>query len=86
MVILDSGHKRDHVLEELRCYSPRVSSGQYLIVEDTNLNGNPVRPDFGPGPMEAVEEFLADHPEFTRDRSREKFLLTYNPGGYLLRS
>jgi cephalosporin hydroxylase len=86
MVILDSGHQRDHVLEELWCYSPRVSSGQYLIGEDTNLNGNPVRPEFGPGPTEAVEEFLAEHPEFTRDRAREKFLLTYNPGGYLLKS
>jgi cephalosporin hydroxylase len=86
MVILDSTHKRDHVLAELRCYSPRVSPDQYLIVEDTNLNGNPVRPDFGPGPTEAVREFLAEHPEFTPDRSREKFLLSYNPGGYLLKA
>jgi cephalosporin hydroxylase len=86
MVILDSAHGRDHVLAELRAYAPRVSSGHYLVVEDTNLNGNPVRPDFGPGPMEAVEEFLRDHPEFTVDRSREKFMMTYNPGGYLLKS
>jgi cephalosporin hydroxylase len=86
MVILDAGHKRDNVLAELKAYAPRVSSGQYLIVEDTNLNGHPVRPDFGPGPMEAVEKFLREHPEFTPDRSREKLLLTYNPNGYLLKA
>jgi cephalosporin hydroxylase len=74
------------VLAELELYGSRVSSGQYLIVEDTNLNGHPVRADFGPGPMEAVQEFLEGHPEFTPDRSREKFLLTYNPSGYLLRA
>jgi cephalosporin hydroxylase len=88
MVILDSGHRCEFVLEELRRYAPLVSPGQYLIVEDTNVNGHPVRPDFGPGPMEAVQEFLRDDElgrEFVPDRSREKFLLTFNPSGFLLR-
>jgi len=82
MVLLDSDHSKDHVLAELRIYGELVTPGSYLIVEDTNL-GHPVRPDFGPGPMEAVEEFLAERGDFARDRSREKFLLTFNPGGYL---
>jgi cephalosporin hydroxylase len=53
-----------------------------LIVEDTII-GHPVLPDFGPGPMEAAEEFLSDNPDFASDRGREKFYLTLNPKGYL---
>jgi cephalosporin hydroxylase len=84
VVILDSDHRKAHVLAELAAYSQFVTPGSYLIVEDTNL-GHPVRPDFGPGPMEAAAEFLADHPEFANDPSREKHLLTFNPRGYLRR-
>lgn len=83
LVILDSNHERDHVLDELRLYAPLVSPGSYLIVEDSNINGHPVLPDFGPGPAEAVEEFLRETDDFSVDRSREKFFLTFNPGGYL---
>ncbi|MCY4074716.1 MAG: CmcI family methyltransferase [Acidobacteria bacterium] len=85
MVLLDSDHRRDHVLAELEAYAPLVSRGSYLVVEDTNLNGHPVEPDHGPGPMEAVEAFLARHPEFAHDASLDKFLLTFNPRGFLRR-
>lgn len=85
MVVLDSNHSRDHVLRELEAYGPLVTPGCYLVVEDTNVNGNPVLPDHGPGPMEAVEEFLATTDDFEVDRSRENRLLTFNPGGYLKR-
>lgn len=83
LVILDSNHECRHVLDELRLYGPLVSPGSYLIVEDSNINGHPVVPDFGPGPAEALELFLGETDEFTVDRSREKLLLTFNPGGYL---
>jgi cephalosporin hydroxylase len=85
MVILDSDHSRDHVLAELNAYSPVVTEGSYLIVEDTNVNGRPVFPRFGPGPHEAVEAFLRGGAAFTRDEECEKFFLTFNPGGYLKR-
>ena len=85
MVILDSDHSKEHVLDEMRAYAPYVSRGSYLIVEDTNINGHPVLPDFGPGPWEAVEEFLQDNDQFEVDRSREKLLMTFNPMGYLRR-
>ena len=85
MVILDSDHSAVHVGAELDAYRGLVSPGCYLIVEDTNVNGHPVVPDHGPGPMEAVEAFLPNAPEFVVDRDRERFMLSMNPGGYLRR-
>src|SRR5829696_2870122 len=62
---------------------PLVTPGSYLVVEDTNVNGHPVYEAFGPGPMEAVQDFLKERDDFEADRSREKFLFTFNPGGWL---
>jgi cephalosporin hydroxylase len=83
LVILDSDHARDHVLEELRIYGSLVSPDSYFVVEDTNVNGHPVFAEHGPGPMEAVDEFLAENDEFEIDLAREKFFLTFNPRGFL---
>jgi cephalosporin hydroxylase len=83
MVILDSDHSKEHVLDELTCLKDMVTPGSYMIVEDTNINGHPVFPDFGPGPMEAVQEFLAKNDEFIVDTSMERLMLTANPRGYL---
>lgn len=83
MAVLDSDHSRDYVLDEMRNYAQFITSGSYLIVEDTDVNGHPICPDHGPGPSEAVACFLVTHPEFEVDTSREKFMLTQNPGGYL---
>jgi cephalosporin hydroxylase len=83
LVILDSDHSRDHVLKEMHAYHELVTPGSYMVVEDTNINGHPVLPMFGPGPMEALNEFMAGNKEFAVDESREKFLLTFNPRGFL---
>jgi cephalosporin hydroxylase len=85
MVVLDSDHSKDYVLKEMEHYAKHVTSGSYLIVEDSDVNGHPICPDHGPGPAEAITEFLKTHPEFEVDLSREKFLMTQNPGGYLRR-
>jgi cephalosporin hydroxylase len=85
MVVLDSDHRKEHVAAELRLYAPLVSVGCYLIVEDTNINGHPVVRDFGPGPWGAVADFMRGNSRFEIDRDCERFLLTFNPGGYLRR-
>jgi cephalosporin hydroxylase len=86
MVVLDSDHHAPHVAAELEAYHDLVTPGSYLIVEDTVVNGHPVEPLFGPGPLEALQPFLAAHPEFTVDRHRERLGMTFNPGGWLRRS
>lgn len=86
MVVLDADHASDHVLAELRLWADHVTPGSYLIVEDTNINGHPVFPGFGPGPAEALAVFLAERDDFAADMEREKFMMTWNPGGYLKRT
>ena len=85
MVILDADHSASHVAAELAAYHDLVSVGCYLVVEDGNVNGHPVLPEWGPGPTEAMEAFLADRDDFVADLDRERFLLTLNPNGYLRR-
>lgn len=87
LVIHDGDHSREHVLADLRAYSKYVSTGSYLVVEDTisdlfrsgdglgNVNG----------PLRAVERFVREDPSFAVDLDREFFLLTCNPQGYLKR-
>lgn len=83
MIILDSDHSKNHVLKEMQIYEKFVTKDSYLIVEDTIVNGHPVEPNFGEGPMEAVDEFLKTHDDYKIDKDKEKFLLTWNPNGYL---
>jgi cephalosporin hydroxylase len=85
MVWLDSNHEEEYVLQEMNLYSQFVSKESYLIVEDTNLNGNPVWWGFGSGPAEAVKKFLAQTDDFKVDRECERYYLSFNPGGYLKR-
>jgi cephalosporin hydroxylase len=87
MVILDDDHMERHVLEELMTYGWLTTVGQYLVVEDTNVNGHPVLTGFGGGPREALARFLGEWPgeSFLVDRKREKYLVTNNPGGWLRR-
>jgi cephalosporin hydroxylase len=73
------------VRAELDAYAGLVAEGCYLVVEDTIVNGNPILPDFGPGPGEAVASWIETHPEFEIDRSREHLMATFHPGGYLRR-
>lgn len=73
MLILDDGHSEEHVFAELELWGPMLRTGDYLVVEDTNLGG----------PLWGLERYLAKHPgRFARDESRERLLMTQNPKGY----
>jgi cephalosporin hydroxylase len=83
LVLLDSDHSQMHVEAELAAYAPLVPVGCYVIVEDSNIGR--IRKDLLPGPLQAIERFLARTDEFEVDREREKFLVTFNPSGFLRR-
>lgn len=82
LVIEDSAHTFDNTLNVMRTYGPLIKPGGYMIVEDGNchhgLDAGPY-----PGPYEAIEAFMQENDSFVIDRSREDFLLTWNPKGFL---
>ncbi len=90
MVMLDSYHTHEHVLNELHAYAPFVEKGQYLICGDTVVEYIPPqlhRPrPWGPGnnPATAVKEFLSETDRFVVDEKiDQRLLLSCHPGGYL---
>jgi cephalosporin hydroxylase len=90
MVILDSLHTHDHVLAELRAYSPLVTEGQFLVVADTGVGVKEAqrlhfdRWDATNNPMTAMQAFLKESDRFEPDPFYNgKLLLTSSPGGYL---
>jgi len=95
LVTLDSLHTKDHVLKELKLYSQFVSLGSYIVVQDTywDLMPSSMKKELiargwsvsKRGPLEAVKEFLKTNNNFKIDKSKEKFLLTWYPSGYLKR-
>ncbi len=84
LIIEDSAHTYENTLAVLRTYSPLVKPGGYFIVEDGICHhGVDVGPN--PGPYEAIETFVAEQAGFVIDRSKEDFLITWNPKGFLRR-
>jgi len=90
MVVLDSNHTHDHVLEELQRYSPLVMRGSYLVVMDTVVEAMPA--DFYPdrpwgkgnNPATAVAQFLKTSDRFEVDEEIDaRLLMSVAPGGYL---
>jgi cephalosporin hydroxylase len=86
MVVLDSDHKEQHVYQELMTYRGFVGTDQYIVVEDTNINGHPVFKSYGRGPFEAVERFLRQDPEFSRDDTLwKRNMFSFHQHGWLKR-
>jgi cephalosporin hydroxylase len=84
LVIEDSSHTYENTLNVLRLYSKLIKVGDYLIVEDSICHhGLATGPS--PGPYEASEDFVRENADFQIDRERERFLITWNPKGYLKR-
>jgi cephalosporin hydroxylase len=89
LVVHDGDHRKEKVLEDLEIYSRFVTAGSYLIVEDGIIDLFRPRDGIGEfysGPLPAIDEFLARHRrEFAVDRERERYVITYNPRGFLRR-
>lgn len=77
-VILDSLHKKNHVITELEEITPLLRSDDYLIIEDTTFNK---------GTMSAVVDYMRDNPnQYTHDIAREKkFGVTLAKYGYWIK-
>ena len=97
LVILDSGHTREHVARELECYAPLVTRGSYIVATDGIMKDLSDVPRALPewktdNPFEAANEFAARHPEFRQQPppwpSHQGVLtenVTYWPGAWLER-
>ncbi|MNN77569.1 Rhamnosyl O-methyltransferase precursor [compost metagenome] len=92
LVVLDSNHTHEHVLEELRAYAPMTSVGSYCVVMDTVVEDMPedAFPDRpwgkGDNPKTAVWAYLEENRDFEIDRAiHSKLLITVAPDGYLRR-
>jgi cephalosporin hydroxylase len=95
LVVLDSNHTHDHVLEELKAYAPLVSLNSYIVVFDTIVEYLPAdylpghkRPwGIGDNPLTAVRQFLSTNDDFEIDKSiNNKLLISVAPDGYLKRT
>jgi len=92
IVVLDSNHTHEHVLEELRLYGPLVSVDSYCVVMDTVVENMPedAFPDRpwgkGDNPRTAVWAFLEENRDFEIDSTiHNKLLITVAEDGYLRR-
>ena len=93
MIVLDSDHSRDHVLDELRSYGPLVTEGQYVVVADTllgrgDMSQTPTKRSkiWYPGdePYAALNAYLKETDRFETDEALNgKLVLSSSPGGYL---
>jgi cephalosporin hydroxylase len=93
LVCLDSNHTHDHVLQELKLYTPFISVGSYCVVFDTIIENMPADHDWGErewgkgnNAWTAVREFLKTNNGFIIDTTiDQKLLISVSPGGYLKR-
>jgi cephalosporin hydroxylase len=90
MVVLDSNHTHDHVLQELLLYSPLTTKESYLVVFDTIIedlaaNYFADRPwEKGNNPKTAINTFLKTTDRFIIDANLEsKLCITVAPSGFL---
>lgn len=93
MVVLDSDHSRDHVLEECRAYGPMVTKDCYMVVADT-LVGHLDEKEApqnrsqvwykGNDPLTALQDYMLESDRFEIDLEiNGKLVLSSSPGGYL---
>lgn len=97
LVLLDSNHTRQHVLDELEAYHGLVTPGSYLVATDGIMKDLHDVPRGDPAwandnPTDAALDFAARHPEFMLEQPAWPFNqsglsrnLTHWPGAWLRR-
>lgn len=88
LAIHDGNHARAAVYRDLCAYAPLVSANSYFIVEDGIVDLFVPGDGIGwneEGPLAAIRQFLREHPHYQVDDQRERYLITYNPQGFLKR-
>jgi cephalosporin hydroxylase len=90
MIVLDSHHTHEHVLAELRAYSPLVKKGGPLVVFGTSVAEIDLAIDLKRewdqqrNSKSALAAFMQESDRFEVDREiNDKLLITDAPGGYL---
>jgi cephalosporin hydroxylase len=87
-VIHDADHGEMNVTLELQMVAPVLRDGDYVIVEDSNLDGHDkaVAPGWGPSPYDAIVNYMAmNRGLFARDLQREfKFGFSQSVNGFLV--
>jgi cephalosporin hydroxylase len=98
LVLLDSCHTKEHVLAELRAYSPMVSPGSYVVAMDgimEDVVGAPrTQADWAwNNPRRAAMEFAESNPEFAIEEPPFAFnegnvtaRVTYWPSAFIRRA
>jgi cephalosporin hydroxylase len=97
LVILDSLHTRQHVLDELQAYHSLVTAGSYLVATDgimrdlSAVPGGQAEWEWD-NPAAAADEFARQHPEFVLEQPAWPFNesdlranVTHWPGAWLHR-
>ena len=97
LVILDSNHTRQHVLDEMRSYCDLVTKGSYLVATDGIMKDFSDVPRGNPewvwdNPNKAAQEFAAETPQFLLEQPPWPFNeskltenVTHWPGAWLRR-
>ncbi len=86
LVLLDSDHSAAHVTRELERYVEFVPVGDYVLVQDGTIDELTIFAGDRPGPLQAIEEFLARDPRLVVDQQRsDKYLIGHSPKGWLKR-
>jgi cephalosporin hydroxylase len=97
LVLLDSSHRKQHVLEELKAYSPLVTRGSYIVAMDgimEQLVGAPrTEPTWSwDNPKQAAKEFVAqnqnfmiEEPVFAFNEGNITDRVTYWPSAFIKR-
>ena len=62
-LFIDTNHNYSQIKEELRLHAEKVS--RFIVMHDTTTFADHSEDNLPPGMWQAIEEFLAAHPEWT---------------------